>query len=250
MRAGVGHQSARQVALEHQASLKANLAKLEEESNEELLKRYQEQTRLNKVEPGVRKSLIERQADVGKIQGGQSFKQAEQRIKVTEQTTTSLKSRRAKCQEAIDADVAAMHRLDVSIAEYTRKLQAVNANYEAHCNERVKLKNLLAESKQKSASLMQDCGTWRAKVRRDDHLRSRAFAAEMLRTEKGFSCAQGTTCTLEEARQRSLILRQSKSTIAIRSPAPGVAKSTSALISSMRAASDSKPLATSQSSYL
>lgn len=236
--------------MEHHASLKANLAKLEEESNEQLLKRYQEQTRLNKAEPGVRKSLIERQTDLGKIQGGQAFKQAEQRIKVTEETCASLKFRRAKCQEAIDADLAAMHHLDLSIAEYTRKLQVVTANYKAHCDERERLKNLIAESKQKSARLMQDCGIWRAKVRRDDHLRSRAFAAEMLRTEKGFSCAQGTTCTLKEAQQRSLMLRQSKSTICTKSLAPGVTMSTSALLSAMRTASHSKPLATSQSSYL
>lgn len=241
-------QNTEQIVEMRRQALVANLAKLEE-TDEALLKRYREKTQLNKPAPGIRRSLLERQADSGGNQGSEAFEQSERLIKAAEQMTNSLKYRRAKCQEAIHANEEAVQQLDARIAAYRHKLDVVRASYNSRCEERDRLRLLLADSMEKSASLMLDCGVCRTKSRRDDHLRSRAFATVTLRAERGFSCATGSTCTAKEARERSLMSKRAASRLSTLSGGSQTAISTSTPSLAPIAAA-SKTLALSKSSFL
>lgn len=206
-----------EAAEQRREGLLATLQQLEEEDDEAVMQRYREQTRLNKVAPGERKSLIERQSE----KKGGALDHSEQRIKATEQATEALKTQRDKCQTAIDDDVAALELLEGHIAQVVRKLDAVKAGHRSRRRERDKLIALLDESKRKSALLVKECGFWHAKSRRDEHLRSRDFATQLLRAERGFSCEIGSTCTASQAHDRSIVAKRTSSVLSTASSRRG-----------------------------
>ena len=196
--------TAAEVALKSRDAMMATLEQVEGQDDAAMLARYREKARLNKATPGKRRTLRERQADAMNDQGGEAFKQSEQRIKATEQLTSGLRRRRAKCQEDIDADRAALRRLDARIAEARRKADAVTKTLTQRRMDRERLAKVLADSQRESAGLVSQCGAWTDKNRRNDRRRQRHFASQLLRSERGFSCDVGTTCSRAEALQRRI----------------------------------------------
>lgn len=213
-----------EAAQQRREGLLATLQQLEDEDDAAVMQRYREQTRLNKVAPGERRSLIARQSE----KRGGALDHSEQRIKATEQATESLKTQRAKCQASIDDDVSALEQLEAHIAQVVRKLDAVKAGHRSRRSQRDQLIALLDESKRKSASLVKECGFWHAKSRRDEHLRSRDYATQLLRAERGFSCEIGSTCTASQAHDRGIVAKRTSSVLSSSRRGRGGLLSTSA----------------------
>ena len=175
---------------------------IEDQDPEEALRRYREQTQLNKPKDGKRVSLLERQSNSGQS-GGDAFKQSERIIKSTAAMTDGLKERRSKCQDEIDADNEAVMRLDKELAEFERKYKIVVASHDVRVKERDRLRAVLDDSKAKTDQLTVECSEWRAKNLRDTDRHTKRLATETLRGARGFGCDPGTTCTVKEALSRT-----------------------------------------------
>ena len=178
------------------------LNSLEDQDPEEALRRYREQTALNKPKNGERVSLMDRQSSTNQ-QGEEAFKQSERIIRSTAAMTDGLKARRSKCQDEIDRDVASLRLLEKELAEFERKHRVVAASHAAHVTERDRLRDVLDDSKHKTAQLTVECSEWRAKNLRDTDRHTKRLATETLRGARGFGCDPGTTCTVKEALSRT-----------------------------------------------
>ena len=180
----------------------AMLNSIEDQDPEEALRRYREQTQLNKPKDGKRVSLMDRQSSGGQ-QGGDAFKQSERIIRSTAAMTDGLKARRSKCQDEIDADREALKMLENQLQEFQRKYDIVAASYDVRVAERDRLRGVLETSKAKTDQLTVECSEWRAKNLRDTDRHTKRLATETLRGARGFGCDPGTTCTVREALSRT-----------------------------------------------
>ena len=175
---------------------------IEDQDPEEALRRYREQTQLNKPKDGERVSLMDRQSSTNQ-KGEEAFKQSERIIRSTAAMTDGLKARRSKCQEGIDNDVAALRLLEKELAEFERKHRAVANSHAARVSERGRLAAVLEDSKHRTRNLTVECSEWRAKNLRDTDRHTKKLASETLRGARGFGCDPGTTCSVKEALSRT-----------------------------------------------
>ena len=189
-----------QLAAESKAKLAASLQDHEIKlGDEDALARYREQTLLNKPKDGKRKTLMERQSEVGNS-GEDAFKMSERIIVNTQKTTDSLRRRRKLCQDTIDSCAAQIATLDAEIAEFESKLARVNAGWTIRCADRDRCRATLDSSIKQRDALMNECGGWVAKNRIEEDRAYRKLAKQNLQAGRGYNADPGSTYTAKQAR--------------------------------------------------